>query len=176
MCCPPQTAVCLSLMRRRPITSKTTFHPCIKGKPLLCRPKRRQWRECLTLTFHSFAFVKADFDERKKKPFPPFCVGERNICLVFSEIEMMEVSSHGSNLQDQPSQPITSLSISVFCLPFKVYSSFLACFPHCAKSKAKPKPPELKYLPHQHCHDFRTCPDVQYIRLALSTGPSPTDI
>lgn len=113
---PSTTAVHHSLMRQRPITTQTTFHTSIKGTPFACRPKRRQWKECLTLPFHLFTFVKADFN--RKKPFQPFFGSARNICQVFSEIEMMEESRHGSNLHHQPSQPKSFLSISLFSLPF----------------------------------------------------------
>lgn len=61
----PSTTAVLSLMRQRPITTQTTFHTFIKGTPLVCRPQRRQWKECLTLPFLLFTFVKADFDGKK---------------------------------------------------------------------------------------------------------------
>lgn len=52
------------------------------------------------MTFYHSTFVKADFEG--KTTFLLFFASERNICLVFSEIEMMEDSSRGTNFQ--PSQ------------------------------------------------------------------------
>lgn len=62
---------------------------------------------------HSWHSLSITLLSRQKKTSQSFLSRERNVCHVFGEIEMMEESRHGSNLQHQPSQPESSPSISL---------------------------------------------------------------
>lgn len=50
----------LSIMRHRPITVQMTIHSFIKGALLVCKPKRKQYREGMTLTYDYSTFIKAE--------------------------------------------------------------------------------------------------------------------
>lgn len=108
---PSTTAVHLSLMRQIPITTPASFHRFIKGTPLVCWQNKETVEGILELHFPSL-FCQGRFQQEKTSL--SFLARERSICQVFSEIEMMEESRHDSNLQHQPSQPTSSLSLSLF--------------------------------------------------------------